>query len=100
MQPNAAEITNTIIEVAHKIMRELPEDERRTVGSSSNLLGADSIFDSLNFVTFILDLEETIRKTSSSIALADERAMSQTTNPFQTVATLTSYISMLLAEKA
>ena len=99
MQINAAEIANTIIEVAHKIMRELPEGERRTVDRSSNLLGANSVFDSLNFVTFILDLEETIRKTSATIALADERAMSQPTNPFQTVETLTNYISVLLAEK-
>lgn len=101
MHVASAEITQTIIDVAHKVMRELPEEERRTVTDNSTLLGADSVFDSLNFVSFILDLEQTVcQKKNVTIALADERAMSQPTNPFQTVGTLTAYISMLLAEKA
>ena len=99
MSVEIAEVERLVIEVANKVMSELPEDERRTVSEKSSLLGGDSVFDSLNFVTFILDLEQAINRAKNvSITLADERAMSQPSNPFQAVSTLSIYIRMLLNE--
>jgi hypothetical protein len=100
MSVDIKEVERLVIEVANKVMNELPEEERRAVNEKSSLLGGDSVFDSLNFVTFILDLEQAINRTKNvSITLADERAMSQPSNPFQAVSTLSSYIKMLLNER-
>ncbi len=65
------------------------------------LFGRDGLFDSVALVSFILDVEEGVRQACGvNIALADERAMSQTRSPFRRVSSLADYAVQLVAEQA
>ncbi len=55
--------------------------------------------DSMGVIFLVTELEERIgEEFSINLTLADERAMSQRTSPFRTVASLVKYIDMLLKE--
>ncbi|MCX6126872.1 MAG: hypothetical protein NTV34_19280 [Proteobacteria bacterium] len=93
------EIVNIILGVANRIMLELPAIDQRPLSKASCLLGGDSVFDSLSFVSVIVELEEAIlAKFGTTLTLADERAMSQPTSPFLTVESLARYVQMLLTD--
>jgi len=64
------------------------------------LFGREGLLDSIGLVSFILDVEESIRSQSGiSVTLADERAMSQSRSPFRRVSTLADYATELIAGK-
>jgi acyl carrier protein len=66
---------------------------------SNDLFGGDSPLDSMDLVSLVVELEEQIHaKFGREITLADERAMSQATNPFRNVESLADYAYGLLAE--
>lgn len=79
----------------------MPDDtESVAVSEETRLLGANGVLDSLGLVSLVLDLEQQINDTlGTTIALADERAMSQTRSPFRSVSSLADYIETLLAEQ-
>lgn len=63
------------------------------------LMGQDSLFDSVDLVTFIVSLEQSIEdEYNLEITLADERAMSQKISPFKTIGTVCDYIEKLVKE--
>lgn len=63
------------------------------------LFGKGGQLDSLALVSFIIEVEEKITdELGISIALADERALSQKNSPFLTLQTLTQYVSLLIDE--
>jgi acyl carrier protein len=102
MQISRKDITNAILSSAHRVLEEIPEEERgiREFQDTSDLFGGSSPFDSLNLVAFVVDLEQVLEKrVGTKVALADERAMSQPQNPFSTVTSLADYVSLLLTEK-
>ena len=97
--PSRNQIVETVLQTALKILDQLPAEERKPFHPTSDLFGGSSPFDSLNLVTFIVELEQDLeRNLGCSVTLADERAMSQPTNPFRTVSSLTDYIQFLLIE--
>lgn len=99
MQASAQDITSVILASAAKVMADVPEGERASLDETSDLYGGKSPFDSMNLVSLIVDLEETLNsRFGKAITLADERAMSQTENPFSKVSTLTQYVQLLLSE--
>jgi len=57
------------------------------------LLGRQSKLDSLDLVTFFVDLEQRIKSEfNATISLTDEKAMFQKESPFETIRSLTAYI--------
>lgn len=63
------------------------------------LFGKGGQLDSLALVSLIIEVEEKITdELGVSIALADERALSQKNSPFLTLQTLTDYVSLLINE--
>tara|TARA_Y100000310_G_C20595794_1_gene770413 strand:- start:959 stop:1249 length:291 start_codon:yes stop_codon:yes gene_type:complete len=61
------------------------------------LYGDNGLLDSLGFVDFVVSVEDKINETYGiNFTLADERAMSQQNNPFETVESLSNYIFVLL----
>ena len=69
------------------------------ISRDTTLFGAHGVLTSMELVSLIVDLEEHIAtQYGISLILADERAMSQHNSPFRTVASLTEYISILMAE--
>lgn len=69
------------------------------IDSGSQLYGKGGVLDSLGLVRVIAELEEVIYDhTNKNITLADEKAMSQKSSPFRSVASLADYIEKLLQE--
>ncbi|TVP43567.1 MAG: acyl carrier protein [Gemmatimonadales bacterium] len=82
-------------EVAESEQIDLPED----FDSDTRLFGDTGLLDSLGLVSLVLSVEEAIEDlTGVSVALADERAMSQTRSPFRTVRSLSEYATALSEE--
>jgi hypothetical protein len=64
------------------------------IGPNLALMGKESAFDSLAFVSFIVTVEEQVYNvTGKTISLVDDKAFSSKNSPFQTAGTLASYIS-------
>ena len=92
-------IIDTINETIIEYNDGLPKDEQISLDSSSSIYGANSNLDSMGLVSFIVGVEQNIEdKFNQSISLADEKAMSQKTNPYQNINTLADYILHLLDE--
>ena len=75
-------------------------DELKIRNSTNTILmGSKSNLDSLGLVNLLVIIEQNIEdEFDVSIAIADERAMSQKHSPFRTIGTLAEYIYMLLKE--
>jgi D-alanine--poly(phosphoribitol) ligase subunit 2 len=60
---------------------------------NTRLIGLTGILDSLDLVSFIVHVEETINDNFSiEVSLTDERAMSRTTSPFLSIEALCRFI--------
>ena len=67
--------------------------EISNVNLDTRLIGSSGVFDSMDLVSFIVELEESIEEEFDiEISLADEKAMSRRTSPFISVTTLSTYI--------
>ncbi len=77
------------------------QDLHIKINENTTLFGDKSILDSLGLVNLIVSVESTIEdEFDVSIAIADERAISQKHSPFRTVGTLADYIEKLLEEES
>jgi acyl carrier protein len=66
---------------------------------TTRLFGKEGLLDSLGLVTLLIDIEQAVNeRTGLMIALADDRAMSQSRSPFRTIGTLADYIETLTNE--
>ncbi len=85
------DVIDLIIETAN----ELGEDEIGVKGELSAdtvLFGKKGVLDSMGLVTLIIAVEQAIEdRFGKTIALADEKAMSQASSPYRSVATLSDY---------
>lgn len=78
----------------------LDKEEKIEKAPDTALFGPSGVLDSLGFVNLIVAVEQKIEEEFGvAITLADERAMSRRNNPFQTIRTLSDYITSLLEEK-
>ncbi len=76
-----------------------PPDAQLLSEEGTALYGPGGALDSLELVSFILDVEETINlQYGTELVLADDKAMSQRRNPFRDVATLADYVTGRLEE--
>jgi acyl carrier protein len=72
-----------------------------TIGEGTRLFGGDSPLDSTTLVSLLVEVEQQVNETcNTAIAIADDRAMSQSRSPFRTVGSLADYIQMLLSEQS
>lgn len=79
----------------HRTDRPLP------AAPETQLFGRGGQLDSLDLVRFVFLVEEGIQaKTGKTIALTDEKAMSQRTSPFASVGSLAEYIATLLPRQS
>lgn len=69
------------------------------IDNSTRLMGNDSLFDSMDLVSFIVEVENFINQHYEvNIELANDRAMSRRTSPFININTLCLYIMELINE--
>lgn len=72
---------------------ELPGD----FSADTPLFGKDGLLDSLALVSLVVAVEQRIEdETGVGVALADERAMSQSSSPFRSVNALATYAKSLI----
>ena len=77
-----------------------PHMDVSAIDEATRLFGAGGLLDSLGLVTVVLDVEQEVNaRLSTSITVADDRAMSQSRSPFRTVGSLADYITMLTREQ-
>ena len=85
-----------------KIEEFIDENEinlEKEIDVNTRLIGSSSIFDSIELVTFIVDVEQHLdEKFNMQIQLASDRAMSRRTSPFISIRTLTDYIFEIVNE--
>ena len=63
------------------------------ITSESRLIGKSGLFDSMDLVNFLVDLEEVLEDTfDKGFTLSDERAMSRSHSPFINAEELTKFI--------
>jgi D-alanine--poly(phosphoribitol) ligase subunit 2 len=89
---NRADIVEVILEAA----RELNESDGATIAvdqtDGAALYGRDGALDSVGLVSLVAAVEQALEdRFGVSIALADERAVSQKHSPFRTIGTLADY---------
>jgi len=76
----------------HRSERPLP------LASETRLFGPGGNLDSLDLVRLVFLVEEAVQQqTGRTVALTDEKAMSQRSSPFATVASLTDYLAQAAA---
>ncbi len=67
--------------------------EWEEISVETRLIGSNGLFDSMDLVRFIVELEEGIEdEFNHEISLMDEKAMSRSTSPFINTITLSKYI--------
>lgn len=97
---NSTNTTTQILKAVEELNQQLPPEQQVPVSSDTLLFGHEGLLDSLGLVSLILIVEERVASEFGvSIALADERAMSQTNSPFRSVQSLTEYVSLLMHGK-
>lgn len=96
---NHERILQAIYSAIDEINEQLPKGETLDKMPATILFGKSGRLDSLGLVSLIVAVEQNIQdEFGVSITLADERAMSQQNSPFKTVATLSDYVALLLAD--
>jgi hypothetical protein len=99
---NEPERVNQIIfRALESLNAELPEESKIPVGVETPLFGEKAALDSLSLVSVIIDVETAVAdELGRPVSLTDDRALNQPVSPFSDVKALSSYILVLLAEKA
>ena len=95
-----ANLINLIAETFEQVAEAQGQVLDQQIDETTRLYGTGGYFDSLGLVSVILELEQEINvRMDSTIAIADERAMSQSNSPFRSVGSLADYVLMLLQER-
>lgn len=88
-----------IYKVIDELNLQLEENFKLEKSVEARIFGQDSVLDSMGLINFITLIEEKIEEeTGKFISIADERAMSLESSPFQSVNSLKEYIDKLLSE--
>lgn len=75
------------------------DDDPGDISLDTVLYGDDGLLDSIQLVNLIVAVERRVEEIMGfSVAIADEKAISQRNSPFRTVRTLCEYISGIVAQ--
>jgi hypothetical protein len=98
MKVDQNSLEKVILKEVKKFVEENDIELDNELTNVTRLIGPESILDSIELVSFIVQLEEELELIYGSVVeLANERAMSQRTSPFINVENLSKYIVILLA---
>tara|TARA_B110000027_G_C16122555_1_gene304282 strand:- start:19241 stop:19537 length:297 start_codon:yes stop_codon:yes gene_type:complete len=97
---NEQEIINKVINKFIEFVKENDiEIIEKDINKDTRLIGTSSQIDSMDLVSFIVEMEQVIEDlTSKEIQLASEKAMSRRTSPFISLESLSIFIKELLNE--
>jgi acyl carrier protein len=92
------EISRTVIENVKNLVETFPQSDQFEVNEYTVLFGLGSQIDSLSLVSVIVDLEMHYgTELDVEFSLTDDRAMTRTISPFDSVKNLIDYIHELIA---
>ena len=78
---------------------ELPADRQLIKAPETQLLGSQSVLDSMRLVSLIVTIERELEDAFGvALTLADERALSMKASPFRSIQSLTDYIGILIID--
>lgn len=78
---------------------ELPADRQLIKAPETQLLGSQSVLDSMRLVSLIVTIERELEDAFGvALTLADERALSMNASPFRSIQSLTDYIGILIID--
>jgi acyl carrier protein len=86
------EVFEIVVRLAKEIASETGADVPATLGRDTRLFGTSGLFDSVGLVSLVLAIEQEVAdRFGVTVALADEKALSQKNSPFRTVGALADY---------
>jgi acyl carrier protein len=89
-----------LIALITELIREILEAEGRAtpeLGPDTPLYAKDGLLDSMGIVSLVIAVEQAVEdREGIPVALADEKALSQTTGPYRTIGTLAEYTDEVL----
>jgi len=78
---------------------ELPPDRQLIKAPETQLLGSQSVLDSMHLVSLIVTIEREVEDAFGvALTLADERALSMKASPFRSIQSLADYIGILIID--
>ena len=97
---NQERITTAVYGAVDELNSQLPKGAQIEKSPDAPLYGAGGKLESLDFVTFIMEVEERIKKEFSlDITIADENLLSKEKSPFSNLRTLIEYLDELLKQE-
>ena len=91
------EISKIVIDNVKNLEDTLPAEQKFEVNENTHLFGEHSTIDSLSLVSIIVDLETAFSNDYGyNISLSDDRAMTRSVSPFESIRTMIDYIDELV----
>ncbi len=91
------EINHVVLNTFNQVLVDNEKVMNENLSEETVLMGPDSPFDSVDLVTFIVSLEQTLEDDYNlSVTLADDQAMSQESSPFKSIKSICDYIEFLI----
>jgi acyl carrier protein len=94
------ELVALIVTATREVSAEQDLDIGADLDADSRLFGEKGLLDSMALVSLVIAVEQAIeQKYGKSIALADEKALSQRSSPYRTIGSLAAYAAQQLATR-
>jgi acyl carrier protein len=88
-----------VLQVVAELNPSLPDPVKIESGAQAALYGRTGVLDSMALVSLVVALEQLIEEEFGiAVALADERAVSQSSSPFRSVGSLAAYAELRVQE--
>ena len=89
-----------VLQAIKELNEQLPPEQQIEESARAKLFGHDAPLDSIGLVNLIVTVEEQLSdELDIEVTLANEKAMSRRTSPFQSVETLLDFIEELIREE-
>ena len=98
--PDQERIVKAVYAAVDELNQQLPTGVSVDKSLDATLYGATGKLESLDFVTFIMEVEEKIKaEFGVDITIADENLLSKEQSPFSSVRTLIEYLEEVLKQE-
>jgi len=95
----ARSMKELVVQVISELNPSLADPVQIDLGGEAVLYGRNGVLDSIALVSLVVALEQLIdEEYGVTVALADARAVSQSSSPFRTVGTLAAYAESRVEE--
>ncbi len=97
---NNERITNVVYKAVDELNQQLPKGSQIEKTLDAPLYGASGKLESLDFVTFIMEVEENMKQElGTDLTIADENLLSKEKSPFSSLRTLIEYLDETLTKE-